>query len=208
MAKLGKVIGVLTISILILNFGPNYMGRAQSESYTIEVDETSRTVYSGEDAVFTWTLENKDPIKIFEFFPSANEDRNDFVPESIILNPCEKGIVIQTFNTTGLNSSFVNGISITWIVRLCGPLSILENPSDPSQVCSGRLEVIILENVTIDNKNKIINDKNKTINISNENPNNDLSNMNYLPFSLIGIIIIIAIFISYYEFQRRRQSEF
>jgi len=195
MTKMGIVIGILIVGfLLIINFNSDNLALAQDDSYTIEVDETSKTVHSGEDAIFIHYLKNNEQFIILEFIPSAGMERNSFEPEYIILNPGEDGIVIHTFNTTGLNSSFMNTFTISWLISWCGPFNLIKGPSNPSHGAVGRLQVIILEN--------------ETINDTNENYDNDDSNLHYYPYAFLGITLLIAIIVSYYFFHRKKDSEF
>jgi hypothetical protein len=183
---LRKFIGFIFGSLVIIMIFPGVYSEVffEGDEAQIEVDEGTKYVYPGEEAIFVWYVKNNDDTSILEFHPSADPERNTFEPGSIKLKPGEAGQIKQIFNTTGLNASYHEGLVITWTIHWYGPFGLVKGPSDPASSIEGRLEVIILDNET-DNST------------SDSGNNNDSLRLKVLILIAFCILILLFLIIGY-----------
>lgn len=165
---------------------PNVLATSETEEgeIIIDVDEESKYVYPGEDAVFTWYFKNDDPFFTYEIFiECSEEERSVFVPESITLSPGEGNEMIQIYNTIDLLP-----IQTVYLHQVCngikyGPIGIVEVQEE---IGSMDISINIIENNTSGN------------NTSNFQDPDEYSRLPINSLIIISIILIAIPLIGYF----------
>ena len=78
MHVLPKLIGFVVGCLIILLISPRVYSEVvfDDDEAQIEVDEGTKYVNPGEEAIFVWFVKNNDEISVLEFHPSADHKRD------------------------------------------------------------------------------------------------------------------------------------